>query len=118
MATDKKLNPQTPGEPIVEAVETVETAETNAIESEADEAEADEAEADEAELTLAEQIQALNDRVTALEQSTPINRPQRKHGGSLPHPDDIDPDAIRSPVLTSEGWVSPSGYGSNPNGPK
>lgn len=108
MATDKKLNPQTPGEPIVEAPVTVEPAETNAIESEADEAE----------LTIEEQIQALSDRVTALEQSTPINRPQRKQGGSLPHPDDIDPDAIRSPVLTSEGWVSPSGYGSNPNGAK
>lgn len=113
MATDKKLTPQIPGEPIVETVETVEAVETNAIESEADEAEADESE-----LTLAEQIQALADRVTALEQSTPINRPQRKQGARLPHPDDIDPDAIRSPVLTSEGWVSPSGYGSNPNGAK
>ena len=108
MPTDKKLNPQTPGEPIVDATDPVEPAETNAIESEADEAE----------LTLAEQINALAERVTALEQSPTVNRPQRKPGASLPHPDDIDPDAIRSPVLTTEGWVSPSGYGSNPNGPK
>ena len=32
----------------------------------------------------------------------------------LPNQDDINPDKIKSPVLTKQGWVVPTNFGANP----
>lgn len=32
----------------------------------------------------------------------------------LPHQDEVNPDKIKSPVLTKQGWVVPTNFGANP----
>lgn len=36
----------------------------------------------------------------------------------LPDADSIDPNTLKSPVLTKQGWLVPDTFGSNPNAPK
>lgn len=62
-------------------------------------------------------LDALMARVNALE-----SQPKAKRGAvksaALPDQDDINPAKIKSPVLTSQGWVVPEQYGANPAAPK
>ena len=119
---ERKLTPKVPGEPVNEVSEDNEVNATEATLDTAGEAKLDttgiidaldDALGVEA---LSAQVASLTARVAALESAMaeqPTARTEKaRTTGRLPHPDEIDPDKIRSPVLTTEGWVSPSGFGS------
>jgi hypothetical protein len=63
------------------------------------------------------QLDALLARVAALETAAPVAR-RANPDADLPHQDDVDPATIKSPVLSKQGWIVPTGHGSNPNAPK
>ncbi len=61
------------------------------------------------------QLEALLARVSALENSqqtaaTKLANPE----ADLPDQDTIDPDTLKSPVLSKQGWILPTNYGANP----
>lgn len=41
-------------------------------------------------------------------------RPAKTEGENLPDQSSVNPDAIKSPVLTKQGWVVPTDFGANP----
>lgn len=60
-------------------------------------------------------LDALMARVAALESvKAPASR-QAKQTSELPDSSSVDPDKIKTSVLTKQGWVVPTGYGSNPS---
>lgn len=60
-------------------------------------------------------LDALMARVQALESAKPTaSSKAAKQTTDLPDADKVDPDKIKSAVLTKQGWVVPTGYGSNP----
>lgn len=61
------------------------------------------------------QLDALLARVSTLEtaQQNPVAR-RANPEADLPDQDTIDPSKLKSPVLSKQGWVLPSGFGSNP----
>ncbi len=64
------------------------------------------------------QLDALLARVAALEANpTPVAR-RANPNASLPDQDDVDLSTLKSPVLTKQGWLVPTGFGANPNGQK
>ena len=63
------------------------------------------------------QLNALMSRLDALE-SRPSAVRRENTEASLPDSSEIDLAALKSPVLTKQGWVVPEKFGSNPNAPK
>jgi len=64
------------------------------------------------------QLDALLARVAALEANpAPVAR-RANPDASLPDQDDVDLSTLKSPVLTKQGWLVPTGFGANPNGQK
>lgn len=61
------------------------------------------------------QIEALTSAVQNVARAT---SPVRAQAEELPHIDDINKAATKSPVLTKQGWYVPADYGSNPHAPK
>lgn len=66
---------------------------------------------------LLAQVAALSNKVRGMESA--------KQGSKfavpaveLPDASTIDPDTIKTPVLTKQGWLVPETFGSNPNAPK
>jgi hypothetical protein len=60
-------------------------------------------------------LDALMARVQALESAKPVaSSKAAKQTTDLPDAEKVDPDKIKSAVLTKQGWVVPTGYGSNP----
>lgn len=99
--------PKVPGEP---AVENTENQQPEVLA----ETEAPQAPQGEETVTVPKsQLDALFARVAALE-SKPAAAPRRSNPEDLPDERDIDPKAIKSPVLTKQGWVVPETYGANP----
>jgi hypothetical protein len=47
-------------------------------------------------------------------QADAMARPVKAGDASLPDQSTIDPTAIKSPVLSKQGWVVPAEFGSNP----
>lgn len=41
-------------------------------------------------------------------------RPPKTEGENLPDQSSVNPDTIKSPVLTKQGWVVPTDFGANP----
>lgn len=41
-------------------------------------------------------------------------RPPKTESDALPDQSSVNPDAIKSPVLTKQGWVVPTDFGANP----
>jgi hypothetical protein len=77
-----------------------------------------EAQADETVAVPKAQLEALMSRVAALESNpAPVAR-RANPDASLPDQGEIDAEALKSPVLTKQGWVVPAGFGANPNGQK
>ena len=92
--------PRSPGEGAAPAVDTVDQADPVAEET----------------VTVSkESLDALMARVQALESAKPVaSSKAAKQTTDLPEADKVDPDRIKSAVLTKQGWVVPTGYGSNP----
>ncbi len=62
------------------------------------------------------QLEALLSRVAALEtaqQQNPVAK-RANPEADLPDQDAIDPDTLKSPVLSKQGWILPTGFGRNP----
>lgn len=91
---------------------------TPAAEDQATEATTTETPADETVAVPKAQLDALMARVAALEANpAPVVR-RANPEASLPDQDSINLDALKSPVLTKQGWLVPTGFGANPNGQK
>lgn len=62
------------------------------------------------------QLEALLSRVAALETAQQQNPATKRanHEADLPDQDTIDPGTLKSPVLSKQGWILPTGFGSNP----
>jgi len=41
-------------------------------------------------------------------------RPPKTESDALPDQSSVNPDTIKSPVLTKQGWVVPTDFGANP----
>jgi len=66
---------------------------------------------------------ALNMLLARVEapEAAPVNKvssSKKSTTDQLPDQDDIDPDTIKQPQLTKQGWVLPTDFGANPNGKK
>lgn len=62
------------------------------------------------------QLDALLSRVAALEtaqQQNPVAK-RANHEADLPDQETIDPGTLKSPALSKQGWILPTGFGSNP----
>jgi hypothetical protein len=91
---------------------------TPAAEDQAPEATTTETPADETVAVPKAQLDALLARVAALEANpAPVAR-RANPDASLPDQDDVDLSTLKSPVLTKQGWLVPTGFGANPNGQK
>lgn len=91
---------------------------TPAAEDQAPEASATETNVEETVAVPKTQLDALLARVAALEANpTPVAR-RANPDASLPDQDDVDLSTLKSPVLTKQGWLVPTGFGANPNGQK
>ena len=69
---------------------------------------------------MAEAQAPLLARIASLE-STPRRAVEARGAidvASLPDQSAIDPDKINTPVLSKQGWVVPTKFGSHPNQPK
>lgn len=62
------------------------------------------------------QLEALLARVSALETAQKQNPVAKRANpeADLPDQDTIDASALKSPVLSKQGWILPTGFGSNP----
>lgn len=61
------------------------------------------------------QLEALLARVSALESDKQnVAAKVANPDADLPDQDKIDPDTLKSPVLSKQGWVLPTNYGANP----
>jgi len=58
------------------------------------------------------QMDAMAAQLTKLDGARPVVR--KGVGLNLPDQDTVDPDKIKTPVLTKQGWVVPTEYGSAP----
>lgn len=91
---------------------------TPAAEDQAPEASTTETNVEETVAVPKAQLDALLARVAALEANpTPVAR-RANPNASLPDQDDVDLSTLKSPVLTKQGWLVPTGFGANPNGQK
>jgi hypothetical protein len=66
---------------------------------------------------LLAQVAALSNKVRGMEtakQGSKFAVPAVE----LPDASTIDPDTLKTPVLTKQGWLVPETFGSNPNAPK
>lgn len=91
---------------------------TSAAEDQAPEATTTETNVEETVAVPKAQLDALLARVAALEANpTPVAR-RANPDASLPDQDDVDLSTLKSPVLTKQGWLVPTGFGANPNGQK
>lgn len=59
-------------------------------------------------------LDALLARVEAIESSKQSPSRPAAEVESLPDQSEVDPDKIKSPVLTKQGWIVPTAFGSNP----
>lgn len=59
-------------------------------------------------------LDALLARVSALE-AQPTKAARKPVGAKLPDQDSIDPEQIKTPALSEQGWVVPTQFGANPN---
>lgn len=98
-----KLTPQVPGQPVTDTVDQLENdlagegavgPEETVVVSKAD-------------------LAALMHRVAALE-SKPAVATRAVQETNLPEQDKVNPDNIKTPVLTKQGWVVPTTFGANP----
>ncbi len=63
-------------------------------------------------------LEQMASRLAVLEANpTPVAR-RANPDASLPDQDDVDVSKMKSPVLTKQGWLVPTGFGANPNGQK
>lgn len=63
-------------------------------------------------------LEQMASRLAVLEANpTPVAR-RANPEASLPDQDSINLDALKSPVLTKQGWLVPEKFGANPNGQK
>lgn len=110
--------PRIPGEVVAE--ETV-TEQTEALRDAAasnepvPEVQAEQPAAEETVVVSKASLDALMARLDRLEsaKSSPISRAANPDA-ELPHQDEVNPDQIKSPVLTKQGWVVPTNFGANP----
>ena len=59
------------------------------------------------------QLDALMSRLERLE-SQPSPASRQAQSIDLPDESEVNPDQIKSPVLTKQGWVVPTAFGANP----
>lgn len=104
-----KLTPQVPGEPSKSTVDQADQTAADTVAA-ADPAPA----ADEMVAVPKAQLDSILARLEAVE-SKPAATPSRvAQETNLPDQKDVNPDKIKTPVLTKQGWVVPNAFGSNP----
>lgn len=59
-------------------------------------------------------LDALMARLDRLESAKSSPSVRVAQDADLPSQDSVDPDKIKTPVLTKQGWVVPTAFGANP----
>jgi hypothetical protein len=67
---------------------------------------------------LLAQVADLSNKVRTIEAGKPVTGKRVNPTENLPDAASVDVNALKSPVLTKQGWLVPDTFGSNPNAPK